>query len=164
MSVFVDPLGRLAGAVPVVVRVVFGGMMFFHGLDKLDRGPAGFGDFLATEGVPLGELMGWVVSFLELGGGLMLVLGLLSRPVALVLAVELVFAIIIVSAANGLIGEEGVGYERDLAYIAGFITVALLGPGRPSADHALGLELATPVLTESSVTSHRRAATPTPAP
>jgi putative oxidoreductase len=89
MSVFVDPLGRLAGAVPVVVPVVFGGMMFFHGLDKLDRGPAGFGDFLATEGVRLGELMGWVVSFLELGGGLMLVLGLLSRPVALVLAVEL---------------------------------------------------------------------------
>ena len=150
MSVSVESLGRLAGAVPVVVRVIVGGMMFFHGLDKLDRGPAGFGDFLASEGVPLGELMGWVVSFLELGGGLMLVLGLLSRAIALLLTVELVFAIIIVSAANGLIGEDGVGYERDLAYIAGFITVALLGPGRPSADHALGLEHATPVLTEAA--------------
>jgi putative oxidoreductase len=160
MRVFGDALGRLAGAVPVAVRVIIGGMMFFHGVDKLDRGPAGFGDFLASEGVPLGEPMGWVVSLLELVGGLMLVIGLLSRPVALVLAVELVFAIIIVSAANGLIGEDGVGYERDLAYIAGFITVALLGPGRPSADHALGLEHATPVLADASVTSPGRAETP----
>jgi hypothetical protein len=45
MRVFVESLGRLAGAVPVAVRVIVGGMMFFHGLDKLDRGPAGFGTF-----------------------------------------------------------------------------------------------------------------------
>jgi hypothetical protein len=40
-----------------------------------------------------------------------------------------------------------VGFERDLAYISGFIVVLLLGPGRPSLDHLLGLERAVPAVT-----------------
>jgi hypothetical protein len=41
-----------------------------------------------------------------------------------------------------------VGFERDLAYIAGFIAILLLGPGKPSLDHALRLEEGTPTLAE----------------
>ena len=48
--------------------------------------------------------------------------------------------------SGALIAAEGVGYERDLAYIAGFIVVLLLGPGRPSLDHILGLEESVPRL------------------
>jgi putative oxidoreductase len=139
--------GRLAGITPVVVRVIVGGMMFAHGLDKINSDPTAFGQFLDTElGLPAGVLLGWIVTFLELIGGAMLVLGLLSRLIALLLTIELVFAIVLVTGANGLIGTEGVGFERDLAYISGFIAVMLLGPARPSLDHALGLERSVPAL------------------
>jgi putative oxidoreductase len=132
--------GTLMGAVPVIVRVVFGGMMFAHGMDKLINGPAGFGSFLTSLGLPAGTTLGWVVTLLELLGGAMLVVGLLSRPVALLLALELIAAIVLVSGERGLISMEGTGYERDLAYIAGFLVVTLVGPGRPSLDQFLGLE------------------------
>lgn len=134
-----------AGVLPVSARVVVGAMMFFHGLDKLNSGVSSFADFLASEGVPLATVAAWAVTLLELVGGLMLVVGLLARLVALLLTLELIGAIVLVTAQVGLIGEDATGYERDLAYIVGFLVVVLLGPGRPSLDHLLRLERATPV-------------------
>ncbi|MDQ3767426.1 MAG: DoxX family protein, partial [Actinomycetota bacterium] len=89
---------------------------------------------------------GWAVTMLELVGGALLVLGLFSRVVAALLIANLIGAIIYVSGEVGLIAAEGVGYERDLAYIASFIGVMLLGPGRPSLDHAFGIEKHIPAL------------------
>src|ERR687897_1127773 len=143
-------LGRLAGLTPVVVRVIVGFMMFAHGVDKLSGGVAGiagFGEFLSSAGLPAGLLLAWFVTLLELVGGAMLILGLLSRVIAALMTAELLVAIALVTGAIGLIsGEQGVGYERDLAYIAGFLVVLLLGPGRPSLDHLLGFEEARPAL------------------
>ena len=137
-------LGTLAGFAPVVVRVIVGFLMFAHGVDKLSRGAAGiagFGEFLSSAGLPAGLLLAWFVTLLELAGGAMLILGLLSRVIAGLMTVELLVAIALVTGANGLISDEqGVGFERDLAYIAGFLVVLLLGPGRPSLDHLLGFE------------------------
>ena len=133
---------------PVAIRIIVGGMMFAHGLDKISGGPTAFGQFLGAElGLPAGVLLGWIVTLLELIGGAMLVVGLLSRVIALLMTIELIGAIVLVTGANGLIGTEGVGSERDLAYIAGFIAVMFLGPGKPSVDHALRLEQAVPALT-----------------
>ena len=143
-------IGRLAGLTPVVVRMIVGYMMFAHGVDKLSGGAAGiagFGEFLSSAGLPAGLLLAWFVTLLELVGGAMLILGLLSRVIAGLMTVELLVAIALVTGTNGLIsGDQGVGYERDLAYIAGFLVVLLLGPGRPSLDHLLGLEEARPAL------------------
>src|ERR671912_904169 len=143
-------LGRLARLTPVVVRVIVGFMMFAHGVDKLSGGVAGiagFGEFLSSAGLPAGLLLAWFVTLLELVGGVMLILGLLSRVIAGLLIVELLVAIALVTGQAGLIaGDQGVGYERDLAYIAGFLVVLLLGPGRPSLDHLLGFEEARPAL------------------
>lgn len=146
MNGFARSLGRLAGLAPVALRVIVGGMIFFHGLEKLNAGPAGFGEFLQSLGLPAGVALGWAVTMLEMVGGALLVVGLLSRVVAALLIANLIGAIIYVSGEAGLIAAEGVGYERDLAYIAGFIGVLLLGPGRPSLDHAVGIETAVPVL------------------
>jgi putative oxidoreductase len=142
--------GRLASAAPVLIRLIVGGMMLAHGLDKFNSGPAGFGQFLEQQvGLPAGVLLGWVVTLLELVGGAMLIIGLLSRLVALLMTIELICAIALVTGANGLIAPEGgVGFERDLAYIAGFIAVLLLGPGKPSLDHILRLEEGAPTLAE----------------
>src|SRR5918997_6693607 len=143
-------LGRLAGLTPVVVRVIVGFLMFAHGVDKLSGGAAGiagFGEFLSSAGLPAGLLLAWFVTLLELVGGAMLILGLLSRVMAGLMTVKLLVAITVVSGARGLLsGEQGVGFERDLAYIAGFLVVLLLGPGRPSLDHLLGFEEARPAL------------------
>ena len=139
-------VGRLAGITPVVVRLIIGAMMFVHGVDKLTGGPAGFGEFLGSLGLPAPLALAWAVTLLELVGGAMLIVGLLTRLVAGLMVLELIGAIVLVTGSRGLIGAEAVGYERDLAYIAGLFVMLLLGPGRPSVDHAVGLEKTTPTV------------------
>jgi putative oxidoreductase len=136
-------LNRFAGAAPVVVRLIVGTIMTYHGWMKLTGpGPAGVGEFLAGLGLPIPAVFGYLLTFGELLGGLALILGLFTRVAALALTAILVCAVLLVKLEVGLVAETGVGAELDLALIAGFITLALLGPGRPSLDHSLGFERA----------------------
>ncbi len=142
-ALFLQPVHRLAGFAPLVVRVIVGIIMAAHGLQKLQGGPANFGQGpLATLGVPLPVFMGYVVTFVELIGGILLIVGFLSRLAALLLTIDLVVAILLVKVNVGLIATpgSGTGAELDLALIAGFLVILLAGPGRLSVDHALGYE------------------------
>lgn len=138
-----SPLARLAALAPLSARVIVGVIMFAHGLQKLLGGPANFGGALEGMGVPLPVLMAFVVTLVEVVGGLLLIVGLLSRLSALLLTIDLVVAILLVKLSIGLIapqGTPGAGAELDLALIAGLLVVLFAGPGRLSADHALGIE------------------------
>ncbi len=139
-----SPLDRLAGLAPLVVRLIVGTIMAAHGWQKLVGGPANFGQFLAELGVPLPILMGFVVTFVELVGGILLIVGLFSRLAALLLTINLAVAILLVKVNVGLIAppQAGAGAELDLALIAGFVVILLAGPGGLSLDHAFGLDRA----------------------
>jgi len=141
-ALFGESVRRGAGYAPLVARVLVGVIMAAHGLQKLLGGPANFGQGLASLGVPLPTLMAYVVTFTELLGGILLIVGLLSRLAALLLTINLVMAILLVKVNVGLIASGGdeAGAELDLALIAGFLVVLLAGPGRLSIDHALGYE------------------------
>ena len=80
-----------------------------------------FGEGLAEIGVPAPGFMAYVVTFTELVGGALLVLGLLSRFAALALTIDLIVAILLVKLEVGLIAPRGGGSgpELDLALIAG---------------------------------------------
>lgn len=134
-------LGRLADFAPLLARVIVGVIMVAHGWQKLAGGPGAFGEStLAGLGVPLPVLMGFVVTFVELAGGLLLILGLLSRLSALLLTINLLVATLLVKVDLGLIAAEGAGAELDLALIAGFLVVLLAGPGKLSLDRIIGLD------------------------
>ena len=137
-----SPMNRLAGLAPLVVRLIVGFIMAAHGLQKLVQGPAGFGQVLAGLGVPLPVVMGYVVTLVELVGGILLILGLLSRLAAALLTINLIVAISLVKVNVGLIAppQSGAGAELDLALIAGFLVVLLMGPGGLSLDYLLGVE------------------------
>ena len=140
-----SPLAQLAGLAPLAVRVIVGAIMFAHGLQKLTQvGPGNFGaQALAGLGVPLPVFMGYVVTLVEVVGGLLLIVGLFSRLAALLLTIHLAVAILLVKVNVGFLspmGSPGVGAELDLALIAGLLVILFAGPGRLSIDHALGLE------------------------
>lgn len=77
--------------------------MFAHGLQKLQGGPANFGRFLSQLGVPAPELMAYVVTFVELVGGALLIVGFLSRLSALLLTIDLAVAILLVKVNIGFL-------------------------------------------------------------
>lgn len=133
---------RLADLAPLVLRVVLGGLMIAHAYQKLLIGPATFGRVLAGLGVPAANVVCYVVTYTELVGGGLLIVGLLSRLAALALTIDLVVAIVLVKANVGIIAERGMGSgaELDLAYIAGFLAILFGGPGRFSLDRLIGID------------------------
>ncbi|MGI8541422.1 MAG: DoxX family protein [Rubrobacteraceae bacterium] len=134
-------MGRLADFAPLFARVIVGVIMTAHGWQKLVGGPGAFGEStLAALGVPLPVLMGFVVTLVELVGGVFLIVGLLSRLSALLLTVNLVVATLLVKVDLGLIAAEGAGAELDLALIACLVVVLLAGPGKLALDRILGLD------------------------
>ena len=118
--------------------------MAVHGWQKLTEvGPANFGrQALANLGVPLPVFMGYVVTLAELIGGILLIVGLLSRLAALILAIEMVFTTLLVKINVGFIAPpgSGAGAELDLILLAAFLTILLVGPGRLSLDELIGIE------------------------
>src|SRR4051812_45114920 len=107
---FGEPMPRTAGYAPLVVRVLAGVIMTAHGWQKLTEfGPANFGEqVLANLGVPLPVFMGYVLTFVELVGGILLIVGLLSRLAALLLTIDLAVAIILVKVNVGFLsGSNG---------------------------------------------------------
>jgi putative oxidoreductase len=150
------PLGRFAPAAPVIARLLVGTVMAVHGWQKLtEMSPAGFGEgMLGMLGVPAPVLFGWIVTLIELVGGVALLVGVLTRVAALLNAGVLLGALVLVKVDIGLIAPMGAdmpGAELEFGLLAGLVVVALLGPGRPSVDHALGIETGTPAVTEDRV-------------
>jgi putative oxidoreductase len=137
-----SPMNRLAEFAPLIVRIVAGIIMAAHGFQKLQAGPGNFGGFLAQLGVPLPTLMGYVVTLVELLGGILLIVGLFSRLAALLLTIDLVAAIVLVKVNVGLIAppQQGAGAELDLALIAGFLVILFAGPGSVSLDRMFGIK------------------------
>lgn len=138
-----NQFGALSGFAATVLRVIIGIIFTYHGIDKLQGGASGFAGFLESLNIPAPEIVAWVVILLELVGGILLILGLLTRLVALLFALEMIGTTLLVKLDVGLIGAQGAGAELDLALLAGVLAILLLGPGRAAVDNKMGLGSAT---------------------
>ncbi|WP_290650723.1 DoxX family protein [Aquisalimonas sp.] len=130
-----------AGWAPLALRVPAGIIFMAHGGQKLfgwfgGHGLEGTGQWMASIGLEPGLLMALLAGGAEFFGGLALILGLLVRPAAIVLAFTMLVAIFAVHISNGLFISNG-GYEFALALLALSVSLALTGGGRLSADTAL---------------------------
>ncbi|WP_101848062.1 DoxX family protein [Zhihengliuella sp. ISTPL4] len=120
----------------LVLRIVVGAIFAAHGAQKIFEFtiPGTIGSF-AGMGVPLAEIAAPVVAFLELIGGILLILGLLTRPVGVLLAVDMLVALVLVHLPAGLWVTAG-GYEFVAVLGAAALALALTGAGRYSIDAA----------------------------
>src|SRR3954454_18477305 len=119
-----------------LLRIVVGFLFAAHGWQQFSQFTiAGTQGAFALVGVPAADLVAPVVATLEQAGGIALILGLLARPFALLLALDMVGALVLVHATAGVFVDAG-GYELVLILAAAALAVALVGPGRLSADNA----------------------------
>ena len=99
-------------------------------------GLEGTGQWMASIGLNPGYLMALLAGSAEFFGGLALILGLLVRPAAALLAFTMIVAILSVHIGNGLFMSNN-GYEFGLALLAASVALVISGAGRASVDRIL---------------------------
>ncbi|WP_407359701.1 DoxX family protein [Microbacterium sp. LBN7] len=121
----------------LVLRVVVGSVFAAHGAQKIFEYtlPGTIGSF-AGMGIPLPEIAAPVVAFIELVGGLLLIAGFFTRPVGILLAIDMAVALVAVHLPAGLWVGEG-GYEFVAVLGVAALALAFTGAGRFSLDAAL---------------------------
>ena len=114
-----------------VLRIIAGFLFIAHGAQKL------FG-FLApdTWQAPATLSMIWVAGALELLGGLLLLVGLFTRPVAFILSGLMAVAYFMAHAPQGFWPLQNKG-ELAVLYCFVFLYLAAAGPGPWSVDYCL---------------------------
>jgi len=132
------------GFAALVLRVPVGLILAAHGAQKLfgwfgGYGLEGTGQWLASIGLEPGYLMALLAGGAEFFGGLALVLGLLTRPAAVVAALTMLVAIFAVHIGNGLFMANN-GYEYALTLFAATVALAIQGAGRFAVDNLLQKE------------------------
>ncbi|KDE40756.1 MAG: DoxX family protein [Nitrincola lacisaponensis] len=130
-----------AGWGALMLRVPIGIIFAAHGAQKLfgwfgGYGLAGTGGWMESIGLAPGVLMAFLAGAAEFFGGIALILGVLTRPAAAVLAITMLVAIFAVHFENGLFMSNN-GYEFGLALMAASVSLAFSGAGRASVDAVL---------------------------
>jgi putative oxidoreductase len=120
-------MDRWAPQALAALRIVAALLFMAHGTAKL------FG-FPATDMPmpPVGSLL-WIGGVLEAVGGLLLMIGLFSRPVAFVLAGEMAVAYFMFHAPQGLYPAAN-GGDAAILFCFVFLLIAAAGPGAWSVD------------------------------
>ncbi|MFW7523473.1 DoxX family protein [Vibrio ostreicida] len=130
----------------LALRIPLGIIFMAHGAQKLfgwfgGYGLDGTGQWMASIGLGPGYLMALLAGSAEFFGGLLILLGLLTRPASFVLALTMIVAIVSVHINNGLFMANN-GYEFGLALLAASVSLLLSGSGYIAIDRVIAKKLA----------------------
>ena len=125
---FSNKMTRFYDSALALLRIVFSLLIMTHGWSKLERildGNLNFGDPLG-----LGSTLSlYLVTFAELVAPVFIIVGFKTRIMALITSFAMAVAAFIAHGADPFAKKE-----MALLYLVGFLTVALMGPGRYSID------------------------------
>ncbi len=127
---------KMRSLAPFVLRVVLGLVFAFHGYQKLQMGVPMVAGFLGQIGFPFAETFAVLLITAELGGGILLILGVWTHWVAKILAFVALVAFFTVHMTHGFFLSGG-GYEYIILIFAGAFSLMITGAGKWSIDGML---------------------------
>lgn len=131
------------------LRLVVGYGFLAHGIAKWSRGPEAFGRLLHLIGVPFPVATAWLVTLLELCGGVAILVGLGVLVASVPLIASMIVAILTLHRRYGFSSVNTIaltatgpvfgppGYEINVLYIAALLMLAAAGPGALSLQRLL---------------------------
>ncbi len=122
-----------------ILRIVLGSAMAVHGWSKLSGGVEGVGGFFGSLGIPAPGLMAWVVTIVELVGGILLIAGAFTQIVGILIALNMLGVIIFAFLGRGapFIENGAITWEKEAVFAAAALCLALAGPSAWSVDDAM---------------------------
>lgn len=97
----------------LLLRIMLGASFLIHGLSKFQGGVGNTAAWFDSIGLPGG--LAYVVAIIEVLGGILMILGIATRYVAIAFVAIMLGAIFSVKASNGFLGnDQGAGYELEL--------------------------------------------------
>ena len=119
-----DDIGKL------ILRLTVGVLLLLHGLAKITSGVKDISGMLTGIGLPAELAYGVYIG--EILAPLLVILGLYARIGALIIVVNMVFAIALVHMKDLFVlgGGGGWGIELQAFFLLTALVVALIGPGR----------------------------------
>ncbi|SCB91384.1 putative oxidoreductase [Gilliamella bombicola] len=113
----------------LMLRVALGVMFLAHGLTKLlVFTPTGTAQYFESIGFP--GFVGYLTMVFEIGGGLLLLLGILTRIVSSLTVIQMVVIAFIHSVNGWSFSNAGGGWEYPAFMALTALSLALLGSGR----------------------------------
>jgi putative oxidoreductase len=119
-------------AIPLVGRVLLAAIFILSGFGKIFAPEATQG-YIASAGLPFPQLAFLAAVAIEIGGGLLLVVGYKTRIAAIALAV---FSVAAAFAFHSALGDQNqlIHFLKNLAIAGGLLQVAAFGAGDLSLD------------------------------
>jgi putative oxidoreductase len=117
----------------LVLRLTLACLIAVHGYYRLlTEGSGGFGEWLVSQGIPFGYPLAWAITLTEVAGSMLLAVGRLVLPAALVLSTIYATGIALVHAPNGwfVVGAGRNGVEYSVLLIVALLCVGLQHPLR----------------------------------
>jgi putative oxidoreductase len=130
-----NPLTEFQGTALLILRLVAGLAFILHGWPKIQNPFTWMGPDAFAPGVFLA-----LAALSEFGGGIALILGLLTRIASLGIASTMIVAVYFHAVLRGdsFVGKPGEGsYELALVYAAVACLLIVTGPGRISLDRII---------------------------
>ncbi len=134
MTKMSEDLGKL------VLRLVVGGLLLFHGFYKLTHGIDFITGMLQQAHLP--SFVAYGVYLGEVVAPILLLLGQWARAAGLMVACDMVMALALTQGMHAFTVSEragGLASELELLYLAGGVAIALLGAGGFSVSRGRGL-------------------------
>jgi putative oxidoreductase len=123
-----------------ILRIVLGIAMLVHGWSKLSGGVDNVtGFFGGMLRIPAPGLMAWVVTIVELVGGILLVVGFLTQIAGILIALDMLGAILFAYLLRGapFIENGAITWEKEAVFAAAALCIVLAGPGAWAVEDAV---------------------------
>ena len=115
----------------LILRIGIGVVFVGHGWDKVvTNGIDKVAGFFASMGIPSPTASAYFGGYVELIGGILLIVGLGTNIVSLLLSVVMAGAIYFVHLKDGFLSVDGGGYEYPLVLLLVLLFFAAAGSGR----------------------------------
>jgi putative oxidoreductase len=121
-----------SGILPLVGRILIAAIFLLSGISKITAPAATIG-YIQSAGLPLPSVAFGIAALVELGGGLLLVLGYRTRLIASILVV-FTFATAFAFHHNLADQNQFIHFFKNVAMAGGLLQVVAFGGGRLSLD------------------------------